>query len=231
MMRAMRKTRGVAGLVLSLCLCSLAAHSQQQPVPQTLFGVPLGGIFTAGTTERPTDVGTLPIKEQKAVETFMGSGFSLYFKPTKEYEAFKYLEQKDKPEDKFSKTTFRMYLFPVFPKDAPSRKNLSEADLKYEVALIEWSDKQDNKDEAYYWAYDLCKTLQADLGRKAEVLNHFDSKWHKCKLVEGDKELTAENLGELKIFRLAYTDEVFKKKDAAVDTIQRKLRMNRTRPY
>ena len=228
----MSQAKTIAACVMCLTAVLPVSHAQEKrSVPDSLFGIRLGGVFVIGETENPTDVGTLPIKEYKAAEKFLGSGFNLYFKPLKEYPAFEYSENPKKPGDKFFSTSFRIYLLPVFPKDALTRKGLRGADLKWEATQIEWSQREKKKDEAYYWAFDFCKTLQVDLAKKPEVYNSYETKLHSCKFIEKDRELYVFNLGELKIFRLAYPESVFKQKDYAVDTIMRKLRMKEIRPY
>lgn len=239
-MSKIRAPLAIAGTRYALAACALcfmgfpaAPQAQERDVPRTLFGVSLGGVFAFGATDDSKDVGTLPIAEYKGVEQFLGSGISVYFKPLKEYEPFKYSEKRKKPDDNFFATTFRLYLLPVFPKNAQTRtrKNLSASELKWEVTVVEWSESAKTQEDAYFWALDLCKSLQVDLAKKAETFNYYESKWYSCKFLDKNRQLKVTNLGPLKIFSLEYVESIFKQKEAAADAMRRKLQMNLIRPY
>jgi hypothetical protein len=224
-------------LVALLLFCSLASYARKAaPLPESMFGVKLGSIHKLPDSNDPKVVGTLPIREWKGLApSMMGIGFSLYFRPLKDYKAFPYIEQREKPEDKFSVTSFSLYLLPKFPQDA---LNLDEktlrASIKWEVAAIEWFTKDANKkrsNNAYYWAMDYCKTLTVDLARKPKTDDWDNPKQFSCELEEDDRRLFVGNLGDLKIYRLSYSSSVFKNKNKALDTIIRKLQMKRIGPF
>jgi hypothetical protein len=221
--------------MIGLFAFSFTSFAQTRaPFPESLFEVKLGSLHTIGQGTRETDVGTLPVKEIKGVQQFLGSGQSLYFKPLKTYAAFEYAEDRKKPEDRHFGTTFRLYVLPVFPQDAATLKEeVLAKQLRWEVALIEWTQKETAKDGPYYWAKDLCKSLNLDLSRESKVWDDFamKPKHYMCTFEEGDRELRVQALGDLKIFQLKYTEPAFKKKDEAADAVLRKLQMNSIRPY
>jgi hypothetical protein len=221
-------------LFLFLGVVSIVANAQdaKRSFPDSLFGVKLGSVHQLAQSGKQSDVGTLPIKEFKGMNQFIGNGVHFYFRPSKDYLAFKYIEKPKKPNDEYFATSFRLYLLPVIPKDASSPKELESPLLKWEVTLVEWSeDNETDKDKAYFWAIDFCKSLQVDLGRKADIADYFDSKWYSCKFQEKDRELGVDSLGGTKSFTLKYSRLVFERKDKAVDTVLRKLQMNTIRPY
>jgi hypothetical protein len=208
------------------------AQDTKRSFPDSLFGVKLGSVHTLGKSGKHDDVGTLPIKEFKGVNQFLGNGVHYYFKPLKENPAFKYIENRKKPTDEYFATSFRLYLLPVIPKTVSSAKDLEPHLLAWEVMLIEWSEENEkNKDSAYFWASDFCKSLELDLGRKADTFDNYESKWYSCTFQEKDSELNANSLGGTKYFTLQYSKTVSERKDNAVDAMLRKLRMNAIRPY
>jgi hypothetical protein len=219
---------------LLLVFASSAAYGQgaKGDFPDSLFGVKLGSVHSLGQSEKHTDVGTLPIRAFRGVNQFLGRGIHYYFQPRQEYTAFKYIEKRKKPDDQYFATSFRLYLLPVIPKTVSSVKDLEPDLLKWEVALIEWSEESEkDKDRAYYWAIDFCRSLEVDLGRKADVFDHYESKWYSCTFKDKDSELKADSLGGTKTFTLKYAKTVFERKDNAIDTVLRKLQMNEIRPY
>ena len=109
-------------------------------------------------------MGTLPIKKFTGYQTFLGMGWWYYFEPTKEYEAFQYIEKRQNPNDEFFATSFSLYLLPAIPKNAKSLKTLETYKLEWEVLKINWTKDEAEADKLYYWAYDICKNVQADLG-------------------------------------------------------------------
>lgn len=231
-------TRAGFSAITSLLLIALVAsvangQDSKRSFPDSLFGVKLGSVHSLGQSGRHDDVGTLPIKEFKGINQFLGNGVHYYFKPLKEYPAFKYIEKRKKPNDEYFATSFRLYLLPVIPKTTSSAEDLKPHLLKWEVAVVEWTEDSEKKDEdsAYFWASDFCKSLQVDLGRNADVSDNYESRWHSCTFKEKDSELNANSLGGTKYFTLKYTTSAFERKDNALDTVLRKLQMNAIRPY
>ena len=219
-------------LCISLSALPLSSYAQtKKQLPKALFGVTLGGIYTFGKTDDSKDVGTFPITEIKGFEQFLGSGLNLYFKPAKQYEAFKYVEKRKKPSDKFFATSFRLYILPVFPKNVLDSKELRPDMLKWEVATVEWSEDEKTEDAAYFWVVEFCKTLRVDLEMKPEILDLFDGRSYDCKFKDANSEFLVWNIGKMKILRLWYGLQRTKGKDESVDAIRRKLRMNEIRPY
>ncbi len=220
--------------VLVFPFTTYAQNDAPSPFPETLFGVKLGGIYNIGSSdENHLEVGTFPVKRATGVRQWIGGpGINYYFEPLKEYEAFKYIEKREKPNDKFFKTSFRLHVFPIFPKNTSlSLKELTGDMFTYEVATIEWSKDETKKDGAYYWAVSFCKSLQVDLAKQPTIIDHYESKHYECLFKENDRELSADSYGKRKSFELKYINSVFKKKSDAIDKIGRKWRMKDIRPY
>ena len=220
-------------VVLVFPFTTYAQNDAPSPFPKTLFGVKLGGIYNIGSSdENHLEVGTFPVKTAKGMKQFLGYGINYYFQPLKEYEAFKYIEEQKKPNDKGIRTSFRLYLFPIFPKDTSlSLIELTGDMFTYEVARIEWSEDEIKKDNAYYWAASFCKSLQVDLGKQPKVTDFFENKSYKCLFKENDKELSASSYHGKKYFTLSYIQSVMDKKDEATEKIGRKWRMKDIKPY
>ena len=62
-----------------------------------------------------------------------------YFEPKKEYPTFKYKEIKDNPVDEYYKTSYKLYLLPLYP-EKYEEKNLQMTDIDWEVSVIELSE-------------------------------------------------------------------------------------------
>jgi hypothetical protein len=220
---------------VTLLTFSIAAKAKEKgSFPESLFEVKLGGIYTIGQEKgvgQKKDVGTMPVKEFKGMKQFLGSGIHYYFKPLKEYKAFKYIEKLKDPNDAYFETSFRLYLLPVIPSTIKNVEELIIDKLKWEVAVIEWSDKTDKKEDSYFWAIDLCKSIRIDLEREPEITDDYDLKIYRCKFTEGHKQLEIQSLDHLKLFSLKYPKSVFDKKNEAIDTIIRKIQMNAIKPY
>lgn len=217
-------------LLILLVATSLTSNAQEKrPFPDSLFGVKLGAIYSPGTAD--LDVGTFPVKEFKGAQQFLGSGLNFYFRPRQENEAFKYVERRKKPDDKYFETSFRLYALPVFPKNVLKLKELPPDLIKWEVVTIEWSSEPQKKDYHYFSAIDFCKSFEIDLGRKPGVYDSYERKTYSCTFKEGEQELSISTLGDILYVRLAYSQPVFEKKDAAVEAVRRKRGMDVIRPY
>jgi hypothetical protein len=216
-------------VALLLLSASLSAQTSSTGVPRRLFGITLGGIYDVGDGQN--NLGDLPVAKYAGSQTFLGHGIHYYFKPKSENKAFPYIEKRKKADDPFFETSFRLYLLPVIPSTIKTNKELENAKLKWQVATIEWSDSANSQDEAYFWAADLCKTFQMDLGLKPTVIDKYDMKWHICSFSSGDREFSVQNLQALKLVELAFKHGVLERKDKAVESRLRKLRANEIRPY
>jgi hypothetical protein len=219
----------ISTLYVALHIFSIAVNAQDKVAfPERLFEVKLGGIYTI---DEEKGVGTMPVKEFKGMKKFLGSGIHYYFKPKKSYKAFKYIEKRNDPNNEYFETSFRLYLLPVVPSTIKNAEELMIQDVKWEVAVIQWSDETEKKDDAYFWAIDLCKSVKIDLKREPEVTDDYELKIYRCKFTERHKELKIENSGNLKLFGLHYTRSVFDAKNEAIDTLLRKIQMKEIKPY
>jgi hypothetical protein len=86
-------------------------------------------------------------------------------------------------------------------------------------------------DKSYYWAIDMCKNIQSDLGIKPETHNDFKYKTHICSFKSNLNELKIEAIQKIKSVSLAYSDAEFKRKNDEIDNLVRKLKMEEIRPY
>jgi hypothetical protein len=216
-------------LVLLLISASLPAQPSQRGVPTKLFGITLGGVYDVGDGQK--SLGDLPVAKFAGIQTFLGHGIHYYFRPQAENKAFPYIEKRKKPDDQFFETSFRLYLLPVIPPTVKTLQEVEQRKQKWEVAAIEWSDTAKAEDEAYYWAVDLCKTFQIDIGSKPTVIDNFETKWHNCTFASADREFSVGNLQAMKIVELSFKRDVLERKDKAVESVLRRLRVNEIRPY
>ena len=220
-----------------LFLVSHSIANDLSQVPKQLFGITLGKTYTA---EEHTfnQKNSLPIKKFAGLKRFLGRGIHLYFQPLNEYQAFKYSEQRKNKNDKYFETSFSLYLLPVIPKSISSLNQLKidDKNILWEVARINWEtyetqETNETVKNAYYWAKDLCKTFEVDLDLKPEILDFEDDKVYTCTFITSNRELKIESLSSLKIFSLAYSEDIFNKKSDAIEKTIRKLQANDIRPY
>ncbi|MDP9360532.1 MAG: hypothetical protein M3P29_03680 [Acidobacteriota bacterium] len=215
--------------ILIFMTVSLQAQTTPKGVPTKLFGVTLGSVYDVG--DGANNFGDLPVARFAGMRTFLGHGVHYYFKPKSENKAFPYIEKKKRPDDKTFETSYRLYLLPVIPPTTKTVDQLEHQKQKWEVATIEWSDTAETKDDAYYWAIDLCETFQMDIGSKPVVIDNHATKWHKCIFASGNREFSVSNLQDMRIVELAYKHDVLERKDKAVESVLRRLRADQIRPY
>ena len=152
------------------------------PVPTKLFGIELGRIYEISEDGRLKGA---PIKKFTGMRKFLGQGIHYYFEPSRKYLPFEYVEWKEENSDYFT-TSFRLYLFPVIPEGFGITEDTKSEDLKWEVAVVEWAirvekDDQHTENDAFYWAVDMCKSVQVDLEMSpTNEINHLEANWHKC---------------------------------------------------
>lgn len=196
---------------------------KKRDVPKELFGVKLGSTYSfgEGTTN---SFGTLPIKKMGGVEKSMMIGQHFYFQPLEESKTFEYKEKKKTPTDEYYTTSFNLYLLPIIPSSVKTIDDLNKAKLdQVEVALIEWSDLKADKDSAYFWVLEMCKTFSADMSVKAEISDSYESKSYHCNFYQDNRRLEINNIGELVAFKLAFDKSTFDKKIEAIDSTIRKM--------
>lgn len=217
------------------------AAKEKASVPKRLFEVELGKVYTMkGQDFTKSD---LPIAKFTGAQEGIGSGTHFYFQPRKAYEAFPYEERREKPQDEFFGSSYRLYLLPVIPSGIKSLSELEKAkDPGYEVLVIEWSryrdgDKTQNDD--YFWAQSMCKTFEADLGVKPKLFDQYRPQGdtstilgsvYSCTFAEGDRELEVTSMFG-RMVKLSFTNEASKAKHSAFEMTVRKLQAPAIRPY
>lgn len=214
----------------ALLLISLQSLAEEtRGVPEKLFGITLGGIYDLGNPEA-SNFGNMPIKKFAGMNRFLGNGIHYYFQPKDDNKFFEYVEKHEKPKEKYFKTSFRLYLLPVIPSSIKTVEQLNKTKLNWEVSTIEWSNDAKTKDDAYYWAIDLCKTFSVDISVKPKTIDQYDSKLYECSFATGNREYKVSSSYSRSV-QLSFIREVFDKKDAAVDKAIRKLQAQEIRPY
>jgi hypothetical protein len=206
-------------LLFTLISCS----SDTGDVPKELFGIKLGTIFDFSKISRDS-VDKFPIKQFTGANQFMGNGTHFYFEPLKESKYFPYKEKKEKSDDKFYETNYRLYLLPVIPDSIKTIEELSTTKLDMEVTFIEWSDKKKNREDAYFWALEMCKTFKADIKTKPEILDNYESKTYFCEFKKDNRMLAINNMMESVYFSLRYDKDFSDKKNEQVEEKIRKLK-------
>ena len=212
-----------------LLMSSISSAGESRGVPEKLFGIALGGIYDLGGPE-DNDLGNIPVKKFASIQRFLGNGIHYYFQPKEEYKIFEYVEKREKPEDQYFGTSFRLYLLPVIPSTITTIEQLEKAKLNWEVTSIEWSNDAKTKEKAYYWAMNLCKTFKVDISVEPEITDYYGSKWYTCTFSSGDREFKVSSFYSRSI-ELSYKKEVFEAKNEAVEKIIRKLQADKIRPY
>ena len=205
---------------------SLSFAEENHRFPEQLFGITLGGIYDIGEPENK-DLGNIPVEKFTGITRFLGQGIHYYFKPKKQYKQFDYIEKEKKPEDHFFETSFRLYLLPIIPASVSNKKQLENTKIKWEVALIEWSSNANTKENAYWWAFNLCETFEADLSVKPKITDSYDKKEYQCVFSYENRAFKVSSIFSKRV-ELSYTQE---KKDDAVEKKMRKLQANEIRPY
>lgn len=197
---------------------------KSRDVPKELFGVKLGAIYKIGEGTKD-NFGTLPIKKMRGSEVSFGIGYHLYFEPLKENNAFPYKEKKKNSTDEYFTTSHHLYFLPILPTSIKSEEQLNAYKIdEVEIASVDWSDYKENEDSAYFWISDICKTFSADIAVKGEFSDDYKNKFYSCKFNSGERQLEANNLGNMVIFKLSFNKETLDKKTEAIDTFVRKIR-------
>lgn len=197
---------------------------KDEKFPVELFGLEVGKKYKLGTMEN-NDYGNLPIKKMTGIERFLGRGFHLYFQPIKEHSRFEYIENKQKPDDKYFSTSFHTYFLPVIPNDIQNMEELQNKLSSFEVQLIKvnWSKNFNNNEDAYFWAADLCQTFKSYLGYENENIDYYKDKWRSCTFRSGEIVLEISNISSRSDFSLSIDKKQFEILEKAVDETIRRL--------
>lgn len=212
-----------------LLLSSLSLAEESRGVPEKLFGIKLGGLYDIGDL-KSKDIGNLPIKKITGEQRFLGRGIHYYIQPKEVYKEFEYVEKREKPEDQYFRTSFRLYLLPVIPATATTMKQLENTKVNWEVTDIEWSNDAKTEEDAYFWAFNLCKTFKADILVEPKIKDYFENKFYECTFSSGDRDFKVSSAYSRTV-SLSYKQEVFETKNGRVDQIIRKLEAGEIRPY
>jgi hypothetical protein len=214
-------------ITLLLCIATAIFYGcaeKSRDIPTELFGVKVGEIYKIGEGTKE-NFGTLPIKKMRGTEVTFGIGYHLYFEPLKENKAFSYKEMKKNPTDEYFTTSHHLYFLPILPTSIKTEEQLNVYKLEdVEIATIDWSDYKENEESAYFWISDICKTFSADIAVKGEFSDDYKNKFYSCKFKNKERQLEANNLGNMVIVRLGYDKETLDKKTEAIDTFVRKIK-------
>lgn len=210
-----------------LCIATAMFYGcadKTRDVPKELFGVRVGAIYKMGEGTKDK-FGTLPIKKIGGAERSFGIGQHLYFEPLNENSAFPYKEKKKKPTDEYFTTSHHLYILPIIPSSIETEEQLNAYMIDdVEIASIDWSDYKEDDSSAYFWIADMCKTFSADIAVKGEIADDYKGNFYSCKFKNGERQLEANNIGNMVIVRLSYDKETLDKKTKAIDTFVRKIK-------
>jgi hypothetical protein len=204
-------------------------------VPSSLFGVELGGRYTF-----PRDLknaGTLPVKAIRGSGRFLGEGWHLYFEPKLDNPTFVYKEKRRASSDEYFETSHHLYVLPVVPPSVQTLQQLvamdSQTNVEVWVQSIDWDFTAKSKDEAYYWAMDMCKTFAADLGKATNELNHYESRTFKCTFAapNAGREFYVESLGDSKRVVLEFDRQTSERNNDEAEQVRRRLEAVAIKPY
>jgi len=204
-------------------------YNKDHRIPKQLFGIKLGHIYDLGNPEEK-DYGNIPIKKFLGIQQSFSIGIHYYFQPMKSYEAFKYMERKKKPTDKYFKSSFRLYLIPTTSSIDANDPKIKEKKMDWEVSLIEWSDNTKKEYAAYYWALDLCKTFTEDLSVKPKISDVYENKLFSCSFISRKRVFKITSFPWATV-SLGYKKEIDTAKHEAVEKIFRKIRADEIRPF
>jgi len=210
-------------LYLLLVPLLISCTQEVGDVPKELFGIKLGSSYDFTKVTRD-GVGKFPIKQFTGSNQLFGNGAHFYYEPLKENKYFPYKEKKKTENDKFFETNYRLYLLPVIPDSIKTIEELSTSKFDSEVSIIEWSDEKKDKEEAYFWAIEMCKTFSSDIKTKP-VISDFSIKNYFCKFKKDNRMLVIKNLSNSVYFSLEYDKEFMDKKNEKIDEKIRKLKL------
>jgi hypothetical protein len=222
-----------------LLLAGDALAGERRDVPHELFGVPLGAIVTADPETDDRLVG-LPSIQIRSFEKVLGHGVHVYFKPSKDYPGFPYVERPGDKSDTLFETNFRLYLLPIIPDTVKTKEQLREltdsTDLEFEVNLIEWRLKSEDKNperDAYMNARRLCATFSLDFVVAPEIDSQTFKDWHTytCDFEQGERRFRVVGQYGATRVSLQDKDEIFERKENALEQKFKRLELERIRPY
>ena len=216
-------------LILVIALTNPASAKEGRPVPGELFGITLGEKYLIYPDGEPAQK-RLPVRKGLSWSIFAGAGIHLYFEPLKDYSAFPYVEEEGgSSENQVTKSSFRLYLYPVIPENISSLEEMNEGMLLWEVALIEWSGELEGRDK-YYWAMEMCELFAMDSAVEPEIFQHEPDDWYQCSFTDDVREFkVSSNFGPT--VTLQFTREAFDEKGEAVWERRKRLRIEEIRPY
>lgn len=218
--------------MFSIGLLLFGSLYAKQNVPSQLFGIELGKVYDV-TDEN--HIGNIPVKKFTGLNQWVHMDY--YFEPKKEYKMFRYVEKKEKPDDKFYTSSFSLYLFPVIPETIQSMTELKNLQrINYEIGGIRWSDgfDEEGKDkDNYFWAKELCKTFELDIIQKPEVLDYYKvggSYWYQCKFTFEGRVLAIDGRS-YRAISLDYAEEKFDNRIEAFENQMRLFNLKEIKPY
>lgn len=212
-----------------LSLLAVAARAQTPPgVPAVLFDVFLGAVYeypADGTDENA--VGTFPVKRLLSERSSLHRGVSLYFEPLNEEAAFPFRDTETESSAS-PMSSYRLFVYPVLPEDDAPLAELRERNLPQRVFMVEWSQGDGRRSDAYVWAIDLCKSIEAESGIAPEVTDTAESDVYRCVFSDGERELEVSSVVGRTI-QLSFADAISDETEAAVYTRIRRLELEERR--
>jgi hypothetical protein len=235
MLDIMRSSQLLITLIIIFSFDSAAGQPNNFPIK--LFGVTLGQTYFFDP-QAPDDPGDFPVSKIAGFEKFLAPGFTIFFKPNKEYKEFSYAEEdggKEHPECKKCKATFSMYVLPDIPSSIVTSDQLEKAKIGFIPISINWrnlKDKDAKNDKLYWWAHELCRIFEVDINIKPEVIDVKKENLYICYFRRSEKQLkVSANDVYAQEVSLSYDADTWMALDKAFADRIRKIQANEIRPY
>ena len=176
-------SRSVIAMAVTILVCPIALQAAE--LPMSLFGVSLGQKF-----HLPPDfstVGEVPVKRILSKEASQGPGLSLFFEPLDHSDAFSFFTGELAGDDTL-RSSFRMYVLPVFTETPP------DSSPTYEPILITW-EAGVRPEPAYNWAKRTCAGLAASLDMVPQTGDYGEEPLYECTFTQDTRSLMVSSLG------------------------------------
>lgn len=205
---------GMAGklpirFALLTLLASPALAQEATGLPDSLFGIGLGGVYEyAPYGAEGNAVGSFPMQRLISARRSLHRGASLYFEPLTENADFPFREVAQR-DGAAPIATHRAYVFPVLPDNLLTLTEPEMRNLPQKVFMIEWSDGEqpERNGNDYAWAQKLCQSLEAELGIRPDITDRADNGVYRCLFSNGDREMEVSSAVGRTI-QLSFTDAI-----------------------
>ncbi len=211
------KTNKVSQIFVTFVLSYWANSALSGDVPENLFKITLGGIYSLGNKQN-NFIDNLPKKNFAGIKKGFGNGFHYYFQPQIQYKNFPYVEKTTTLEDQYLETSFKLYLLPVISVKTTNSDKLKNAEMQWEVIAIDWSNDVATENDAYHWAMNLCQTYEKKITIQAEITDYPDSNWYECRYSSSNRVLNIGGMSTRIHISLSYQPETIISKEKSVKT-------------